>query len=587
MRLLHLLSFISVAVSSAAASAVSPRAATYTNPVFWEDLADLDIRRVNNTYYYSASTMHYSPGAPILRSYDLVNWEFIGHSVPALEFGDDGDYNLTTGRAYVRGIWASTLNYRASNNLWYWMGCVDFAKTYIYTAPSVTGPWTQVSILSTCFYDCGLLIDDDDTMYVSYGGTTINVAQLSSDGLSMVSTHAVYTNSTIGAIEGSRFYKRNGMYYIVTDHPATAEYVLKASSPFGPYTANTLVNTIDFPVTGTDNPHQGGLVETPAGDWYYMAFTDAYPGGRLPVLAPITWDSAGWPHVTTVNGDWGLSYPYPTTEVTVSSPTGTDTFAGTSLGPQWEWNHNPDPTKFTVNNGLTLRTATLTAASDLYAARNTLTHRILGPISTATIALDYSGMVNGDRAGLALLRDISGWIGVSHDSGAARVEVVTGITMNTDWTTNTTGTIQASTPISGGKIWLRATANVGNGGDSATFQYSTDGATFHALGGALALNTNWTFFMGYRFGIFNYAMQALGGKVVVSSFTMEAGAGTSGGTGTTTTTGAGSGSTGTGTGAGGTVAQYGQCGGTGWTGATKCVSPFTCTVENAYYSQCL
>ncbi|KAI0175141.1 family 74 glycoside hydrolase [Pestalotiopsis sp. NC0098] len=36
------------------------------------------------------------------------------------------------------------------------------------------------------------------------------------------------------------------------------------------------------------------------------------------------------------------------------------------------------------------------------------------------------------------------------------------------------------------------------------------------------------------------------------------------------------------------VAQhYGQCGGSGWTGPTACVSPYTCTVQNEYYSQCV
>ncbi|KAJ7449611.1 hypothetical protein FB451DRAFT_1343160 [Mycena latifolia] len=33
--------------------------------------------------------------------------------------------------------------------------------------------------------------------------------------------------------------------------------------------------------------------------------------------------------------------------------------------------------------------------------------------------------------------------------------------------------------------------------------------------------------------------------------------------------------------------HWDQCGGIGWAGATACVSPFTCTVLNAYYSQCL
>ena len=122
------------------------------------------------------------------------------------------------------------------------------------------------------------------------------------------------------------------------------------------------------------------MVQTQNGDWYYMAFVDAYPGGRVPVLAPITWTSDGWPRITTVNGGWGVNYPMPNLPAPprqVKPMTGVDTFDGTKLGPQWEWNHNPDTTKYSVNNGLRLSTATVT--NDLYNARNTLTHRIQGP----------------------------------------------------------------------------------------------------------------------------------------------------------------------------------------------------------------
>jgi len=162
--------------------------------VFWEDLADLDVFRVDDTFYYSASTMHYSPGAPILRSYDLINWGFAGHSVPVLDFSGDTKDDLIGGNAYVKGIWASFLNYRKSSGMFFWGGCIEFSKTYIYTSPSVEGPWEQGSVIDTRYYDAGLLIDDDDTMYVAYGNNTINVAQLSVDGLSQVSTQAVFTS---------------------------------------------------------------------------------------------------------------------------------------------------------------------------------------------------------------------------------------------------------------------------------------------------------------------------------------------------------------------------------------------------------
>ncbi|KAJ3569480.1 hypothetical protein NPX13_g6073 [Xylaria arbuscula] len=490
---------------------------TFANPIIWEDLADLDVFRVEDVWYYTSSTMHYSPGAPILRSYDLVNWEYISHAVPSLSWSSS--YNLTgTSRAYVKGIWASTMRYRKSNGKWYWIGCIEFSKTYIYSASSVTGPWSLTATLNTCLYDCGLLVDDDDTLYVAYGNTQISVAQLSSDATSIVKTQQVYAApGNIGTIEGSRLYKKDGQYYIFVTHPANQEYVLKASSPFGSYSIKILANSLASPVSGGGNPHQGGLVDTPDGKWYYAAFIDAFPGGRMPVLAPVTWGSDGFPVLTLNSGAWGKTYPLPAAAHPLGSLTGTDSFNGTTLSAAWEWNHNPDITKFTVNDGLTLSTATIT--SDLYQARNTLTHRIHGPTSTATITMDTTNMTAGDRAGLSLFRDQSAWIGVVNNGGTLSVTMTNGVNMNSDWTTRSTGTAAASTGISKGKIYLRGTVNINPGtGRTGSFSYSLDGTTFIPLGSSLTLTNDWHYFMGYRWGIFNYATSALGGTVRITSF---------------------------------------------------------------------
>jgi beta-xylosidase len=496
-----------------------PPTGTFTNPVVWQDFADGDIIRVGDAYYYSASTMHYSPGAPILRSYDLVNWEYAGHSVPRLDFDDSG-YDLTGGRKYVKGIWASTLGYRKSNSTYYWLGCTEFNRTYVYTAPAVDATWTKKARINGCYYDAGLLIDDNDTMYVAYGNGTISVAQLNADGTAQVRAQQVFqTPSSVGTLEGARFYKRNGYYYIWLTRPANGQYVLRSSSPFGPYEMREVLLNLPGPISGGGVPHQGGLVQTQAGDWWYMAFTDAYPGGRVPTLAPITWTADGWPTLQTVNGRWGTTYNRPniTTSKTVASMIGRDTFVGPTLGHRWEWNHNPDTSRFSVNNGLRLQTATVT--NDLYSARNTLTHRIQGPSSTATVELDYSAMANGDRSGLAMLRQSSAWIGVVKTNGATRVVMTDGLTMSSSWATTGTGVERASAAVSGGRIWLRATADIRPGsGRTATFSYSTNGTTFVPLGPAFTLNNSWEFFMGYRFGLFNYATQALGGAVTVRSF---------------------------------------------------------------------
>jgi len=508
-------------VKSSTTTAPQPTG-TFTNPVVYEDFADNDVfLGPDNAFYFSASNMHYSPGAPILRSYDLANWEFIGHSVPMLDFG--ANYNMTDGQtAYREGTWASTMRYRKSTGLWYWIGCIDFWTSYVYTAPAVTGPWTRAAQINKCYYDCGLHIDDDDTMYIVYGGTNVSVSQLAPDGLSEVRSQGVFGASTLGidGIEGNRMYKRNGYYYVLDDHPGDTTYIWKSTSPWGPYTSKILVMNIASPVPSGGAPHQGSLVQTPTGQWYYMSFTWAYPAGRMPVLAPITWGSDGFPVLTAdSNGGWGASYAYPLPAHPLAAWTGTDTFQGKSLGVAWEWNHNPDPSKYTVNNGLTLSTTTVT--SDLYKARNTLTHRIHGEYPVGTVAIDFTNMADGDRCGLAAFRDRSASIGIMRSGSTYTIQVVHNMTQDeSTWATTSTGTLMATAPITGKKVWFRTSLDArASGTKLANFYYSIDGKNFTQLGPSYTLWTNWAYFMGYRFGIYNYATTALGGSIAVSSFT--------------------------------------------------------------------
>lgn len=490
-------------------------ATTYTNPVLWEDLADIDIFRVGNDYYYSASTMAFSPGAPILKSGDLVNWQYIGHSVPRLEFNDPQAYSLENGKqAYVKGIWASSMRYRQSNKTWYWIGCIGFDKTYIYTASDPAGKWSLASTINTCYYDCGILFDDKDDIYVAYGNTKLSVARLNND-LTQKDTTSVY-NAAI-YLEGSRMYQIKGVYYILVTQPANREWILKSSGgPLGPYELKVFADAVTAPASGGGNPHQGGIVDTPNGDWYYLAFMDAYPGGRVPVLSPFKWDANGWPQLPSSNS-FAVANNYPVTPRPVAPYNRTQTFAGPTLGPQWEWNHNPDTSAFSFKQGggLVLKTATVT--NDLFHAKNTLTHRIPGPKSAATIHLDISTMAAGDRAGLALFRDNMAYIAVQDGT----VSLWKDLKLGANWNTISTGAGHASAklPAKSTDVWFRLQANIAPASDHlGTFSWSSDGKTFQQLGTPYAMNTTYFFFIGYRYGILNYATQKLGGSVTVKSF---------------------------------------------------------------------
>ncbi|KAI7079118.1 Arabinanase/levansucrase/invertase [Hortaea werneckii] len=451
---------------------------TYTNPVLWLDLADIDVFRVNETYYYSASSMAYSPGAPVLQSGDLVNWEFIGHSVPYLDFGDPTAYSLENGeQAYVRGIWASSMRYRESTGLFYWVGCVDFNQTYIYTAPDAAGPWNLASTIDTCYYDCGLMFDEDDSIYVAYGNRNISIAKLNED-LQEESITRIW-NATF-YLEGARLYSINGTYYVLLTEPASWEWTLKSTGGiYGPYELEILANRTASPIDESGFPHQGGIVDTPEGDWYYLAFIDAYPEGRVPALSPIYFDAEGWPRLPS-NDSFAVPNEYPVEPVRVESVLGTDRFEGPSLDPKWEWNHNPDTSAYSFADcgGLILNTATVT--DDLYHARNTLTQRIIGPEGTATIEVDISSMQAGDIAGLSLFRDNAAYIGVQDGT----VFLQRDLALGEDWNTISTGTREATASAKDAScIWFRLHANVAPASDHlGTFSYSLDGWNFEQLG---------------------------------------------------------------------------------------------------------
>ncbi|KAM0421015.1 hypothetical protein ACHAPT_011258 [Fusarium lateritium] len=520
------------------------------NPILWEDLPDMEVIRVDDVYYMSASSFHFSPGAPILRSYNLVDWEYIGHSVPDLAaFGTRFRIDGKNSTGYVKGIWASTLKYRKSNGLFYWYGAIQGTnETYIYTARNPEGPWTAHPPIQNYYYDCGVLIDEDDAFYMAYGTKTIYVAQLSADGLTELKTQLVYESEHY--LEGARMYNIKGSYYIWLTKPWAGQYVLKSDSgPLGPYECRMVLDNIRSPIPGAGAPHQGGLVDTADGKWHYMAFTDAFPAGRIPVLAPVEFDSDGWPRIvadyTDGRGQWRIEYPPVVNHCRAEKPKTCfreHSFSGGNLEHCWEWNQSPDNSKWSLREDqLLLQTATVTDC--LYLAANTLTHRTLGPNNTATFCVNWSQLKDGDRAGASIFRDQSAYIGIHKDMDTAKVvyvddltlapvgEVVTwsnGRPVAEDWEVTSKGSIKAELPLTQEQLWLRIHVNVAaaciDGYEheprQATFEYSLDGVTFTGLGPSFTLTNSPTGWIGYRFGVFNFATKALGGQLAVESYTI-------------------------------------------------------------------
>src|SRR5690554_3415959 len=82
---------------------------TYTNPLIPADFPDPDVILVGDTYYMVSTTMFVFPGVTVLKSYDLVNWEYCSNAVPRFDFSPC--YDLNGCNRYGHGQWATSIRY--------------------------------------------------------------------------------------------------------------------------------------------------------------------------------------------------------------------------------------------------------------------------------------------------------------------------------------------------------------------------------------------------------------------------------------------------------------------------------------------
>ncbi|MFD1951817.1 glycoside hydrolase 43 family protein [Sphingomonas arantia] len=488
---------------------------TFTNPLFFDEFSDPDMIRVGDDFYMTGTTMHTMPGLPILHSRDLVNWTFLGYALDKLDLGPE--YRLEGGKhIYGRGIWAPSLRYR--DGTFYIFSNVNGQNTQRFTATNPGGPWTRTP-MKRSFHDLSVLFDDDGKAYVIWGYQDIHMAQLDASLTDIVpGTERIVIPKGAGMGEGSHFYKFDGRYYITS-----AEYAVRfrmpaarASSPFGPYEVNPEISadeefgeTAGWRVAGNKEPltlrgpdpkargglamHQGGVIQTPAGEWWGWSMFEGNSVGRLTALSPVTWKD-GWPYFG-LPGNLGRS---PRTWVKprlAASPDHapyerSDSFTGPALGAIWQWNHVPVAANWSLAaRPGALRLTTLPAPGFLQ-ARNTLTQRAIGPQSTPVVELDVAGLRAGDVAGLALLNRPFATIGV--ERSAKGLELV--------MTDELAGTVRR--PLTATHLWLRATADLAH--DRAQFGVSTDGRAFTDFGTPVTMPFQLLTFQGVRYALFAY-----------------------------------------------------------------------------------
>ncbi len=409
------------------------RAQRAINPVIHADVPDLSMIRVGDTYYMSSTTMHMSPGVPIMRSKDLVNWQLVSYAYEVLDSVDA--LNLTNGKsAYGSGSWASCLRYH--KGVYY---VSTFAgttgKTYIYSTSNIEkGPWKKI-VFKPMMHDHALFFDDDGRVYMVYGGGKLMLAELEADlsGIKAGTTPQVLIENAsapagndIGLpAEGSQLFKENGKYYL-----------FNICWPRGGMRTVTIhrANTISGPYEGRlalqdKGVAQGGMISTPKGAWFAYLFRDYGAVGRIPYWVPLQWKD-GWP-VIGIDGKVPDTLNLPASKGLMPGIVASDEFNRRKKDPAlplvWQWNHNPDNAHWsiTVRPGYLRLTASRVDTS-LLLARNMLTQRTFGPTSAATTAIDVSNMKEGDYAGLTLLQKKYGWVGVKMEGGKKWLVVVNG-----------------------------------------------------------------------------------------------------------------------------------------------------------------
>jgi beta-xylosidase len=474
---------------------------TYTNPLIHADFPDPDVVRVGDVYYMVSTTMHIFPGATLLKSHDLVNWEYANNPLQMIESSDA--YNLLNGQnRYSRGQWATALNY--NDGTFYLLFNTLDEGSYLLTTSNPEGNW-DIQKLSRSYYDPGLLFDNDKT-YIIHGINQLRITEVDEDFEPLSSDQTVIERPDTG-LEGCRFYKINDYYYIYATYggwPAS-QVAFRSENVYGPYEEKLLL--------ADDNIHQGALVETQTGEWWTVLFYDKGAFGRLPNLQPITWVD-NWPEIG-INGKGVNTYRKPDVgrEHPISVLPTTDNFRNYRLGHQWGWNHNPDNTRWSLfDRPGFLRLNTVGLVDNLLEARNTLTQRIFGYHSNnidsyGTIKLDISNMLEGDIAGFAVFQDPYAYIGVSKQDDEHRLIF------------NNNGELQLGDVVADSVIYLRAVANYGN--SRANFYYSTDNETYTRFGETLNMSFQLSIFTGNKFCIFNYATEQTGGFVDVDWFTTE------------------------------------------------------------------
>ena len=496
---------------------------TFTNPVINADVPDMDVIRVGDNYYMMSTTMHLMPGAPVMRSKDLVNWEIISYVFDKLT--DTSNYDLINGTVYGRGQWATSLRYYQGKYYVLFSPNDRPYRSYIYTATDPAGKW-ELLTRTQHFHDSSLFFDDDGRVYVFSGTGSLkelkgDLSDVKPDGVDMKIFERDETET--GLLEGSRVVKHNGRYYLLMiSWPKDGnrrQVCYRADKITGPYEKKVILEDKfeGFPYVG-----QGGIVDDEKGNWYGMIFQDRGGIGRVATLMPCRWID-GWPILGDENGKVPQVMEKPVQGYPEKSLVVSDDFSDSTLKLNWQWNHNPvnEAWALTERPGF-LRLRTNRVVDNLYLAPNTITQRMEGPQCSGVVTLDISNMKEGDVAGFSAFNGDAALLSITMENGQKCLtmsEISVSLDSSNKAVLGVKNEEKERVEINQPLIYLRIDGDFRLNRDIATCYYSLDNKNWVKIGTDFKMRFDYQrLFMGTRFAIFNYATKVLGGYIDVDSF---------------------------------------------------------------------
>ena len=483
---------------------------TYTNPILYADYSDPDIVRVGDDFYLTASSFNCVPGLPILHSRDLVNWELIGH---ALDFVVPEEHFRTP--QHMKGVWAPSIRHHDGELYIFW-GDPDFG-IYRVKARDPRGPWSAPLLVkegrNAGLIDPTPLWDDDGRAYLvhAFAGSRAGiksllvVQEMKPDSTGMIGQPVLVFDGhdRHKTVEGPKFYKRGGMYYILAPAGGVTEgwqLALRSRNVFGPFEERVVMHQ---GITDINGPHQGGLVELDSGESWFAHFQDLGPFGRVVHLNPVQWQD-GWPIMgIDLDGD-GIGEPVRThakpnvgRTFPITTPPDSDEFSTHQLGRQWQWHANPRPWWGFPNFGKGELRLFASQLPDSYVSYWNVPHLLLqkfpAPSFSTTTKFTFTPLKDGETAGLIVMgRD---YARLSVTKTPIGLQVALAVARNADL--SGAETVKEAHMVEVNTLWFRVRVDA----DAATlFSFSVDGENFTSIGESfIARPGGW---IGSKIGLF-------------------------------------------------------------------------------------